>query len=64
MPVKPKTTFYSVRATDPATAEQVAFECEGSAMAHAKAAELRMAAYKDVVLSVRPEAAQALAYET
>ena len=39
--------------------EQVAFECEGFAMAHAKAAELRMAGYKDVVTSLRVEPPQA-----
>jgi hypothetical protein len=59
-----KTTIYCVRGTAPATAEQVAFECEGIAMAHAKVSELRMAAYKDVVMSIRPEAAPVLAYQT
>ena len=48
----PETTTYHVRATDPASGEQVAYECLGFATAHAKAAELRMAAYQDVVLSI------------
>ena len=46
-----ETTYY-VRGTDPKTNQQVIFECIGFQMAHAKAAELRMAAYKDVVMSV------------
>ena len=46
------TIIYYVRATDPKSGEQVAYECAGFATAHAKAAELRMAAYKDVVLSI------------
>jgi len=41
-----------VRATDPSNNEQVAYECVGYPTAHAKAAELRMAAYKDVVMSL------------
>ena len=45
-------TTYYVRGTDPKTNQQVIFECIGFQMAHAKAAELRMAAYKDVVMSV------------
>jgi hypothetical protein len=48
----PETTTYHIRATDPTSGEQVAYECVGYATAHAKAAELRMAAYKDVVLSI------------
>ena len=43
---------YHVRGTDPKTSQQVTYECAGFAMAHAKAAELRMAGYKDVVLSI------------
>jgi hypothetical protein len=30
----------------------VIYECHGFSAAHAKAAELRMAAYKDVIMSV------------
>jgi hypothetical protein len=48
----PETTTYYIRATDPTNGEQVAYECVGFATAHAKAAELRMAAYKDVILSI------------
>jgi hypothetical protein len=48
----PEITLYHVRATDPATHKVVAYECRGFEAAHAKAAELRMAAYKDVVLSL------------
>lgn len=59
-----KTKTYYVRGTSPASAEQVGFECEGIAMAQAKVSELRMAAYRDVVMSIRPEAVQALAYQT
>lgn len=55
MTVKPKPTTYVVRGTTSQRAEQVAFQCEGSAMAHAKAAELRMAGYKDIVTSIRAE---------
>ena len=47
-----ETTTYYVRATDPASGDQVAYECVGLATAHAKAAELRMAAYRHVVLSI------------
>ena len=46
-----KTTYY-IRGTDPKTNQQVIVECIGFEMAHAKAAELRMAAYKDVIMSV------------
>jgi hypothetical protein len=46
-----KTTYYA-RGTDPKTNQQAIFECIGFEAAHAKAAELRMAAYKDVVMSV------------
>ena len=46
------TTAYRVRGTRPDTAEQVAFECESFAMAHAKVAELRMGGYKDVAMSL------------
>ena len=52
MPTDTDTTRYYVRATDPANNEQIAFECVGLAAANAKAAELRMSAYKDVIISV------------
>jgi len=45
-------TVYCVRATNPASNEQVAYDCEGMAVAHAKAAELRMSGHRDVVMSV------------
>ena len=48
----PETARYYLRATDPTTDEQIAFECVGSAVANAKAAQLRMGRYKDVVLSL------------
>jgi hypothetical protein len=47
-----ETTTYHVRATDRAGTEPIAFECVGIAMAHAKAAELRMSGYNDVVMSI------------
>jgi hypothetical protein len=47
-----ETTHYHVRGTDPASNEQIAFECVGLAVANAKAAELRMGGYRDVILSV------------
>ena len=52
------TTHYYVRGTDPASNEQIAFECIGLAVANAKAAELRMGGYRDVILSLvkAPEA--------
>jgi hypothetical protein len=48
----PETTRNNLRATDPTTDEQIAFECMGLAVANAKAAELRMGRYKDVVMSL------------
>ena len=45
-------TRYYVRATNPENGEQIAFECIGLALANAKAAELRMARFRDVVMSV------------
>jgi hypothetical protein len=48
----PDATRYYVRATNPANNEQIVFECVGLAAAHAKAAELRMGRFKDVVMSV------------
>jgi len=47
-----ETTHYYVRGTDPATNEQIAFECVGLAAANAKAAELRMSRCKDVIISL------------
>ena len=48
----PDTTRYYLRATNPTNNEQIAFECVGLAAANAKAAELRMGRYKDVVMSL------------
>jgi hypothetical protein len=48
----PETTRYYLRATDPTNNEQIAFECVGLAVANAKAAELRMGRYKDVIMSL------------
>ena len=47
-----ETTVFHIRGTDPANSEQVVYECVGFPMAHAKAAELRMSGFKDVVTSV------------
>jgi len=47
-----ETILFHVRATDPTSSEQVIYECAGFPMAHAKAAELRMSGYKDVVTSM------------
>lgn len=47
-----ETSIYYVRATEPASHEQKAYECVGFAMAHAKAAELRMSGHTDVVMSI------------
>jgi hypothetical protein len=52
MPAHDETPVFHVRATDPTNNEQVAYECVGYPTAHAKAAELRMSGYKDVVMSV------------
>ena len=52
MPNDTQTTHYYVRGTAPAKNEQIAFECDGLAAANAKAAELRMAGYRDVILSL------------
>ena len=43
---------YCIIATDPASAAQVAYECVGFELAHEKAVELRMAGFKNVVLSL------------
>ena len=48
-----ETTHYYVRGTDPTNNEQIAFECVGLAAANAKAAELRMGGYRDVILSLK-----------
>lgn len=47
-----ETITYHVRATDPVTNELTTYVCPGRAMAHAKAAELRMRGCKDVVTSI------------
>ena len=49
---EPETTRYYLRATDPTSNELIAFECVGLAAANAKAAELRMGGYRDVILSL------------
>jgi hypothetical protein len=51
MSADPEATYY-IRGTNPTSNEVVIYECQGFAAAHAKAAELRMAAYKDVIMSV------------
>jgi len=45
-------TQYYVRATDSSRDEQVVFVCPDLAMANAKAAELRMSRYRDVIISL------------
>jgi hypothetical protein len=47
-----ETTEYYVKATDPTSGEQIAFVCRDLAIANAKAAELRMNRYRDVIISV------------
>ena len=54
-----ETTVFHIRGTDPANSEQVVYECVGFPRAHAKAAELRMSGYKDVVTSMAPVSHQA-----
>ena len=49
-----ETTVFHIRGTDPANSEQVVYACVGFPRAHAKAAELRMSGYKDVVTSMAP----------
>jgi hypothetical protein len=44
--------MYCVRGTDPTSGAQVTYECAAFAMAHAKAAELRMGGYRNVVMSL------------
>ena len=46
------TTQYYVKATDPTNGAQVAFACANLAIANAKAAELRMCPYQDVIISL------------
>jgi hypothetical protein len=57
-----ETTVFHIRGTDPANSEQVVYECVGFPMAHAKAAELRMSGYKDVVTSMAPASHQAASH--
>ena len=52
MAAAPERVIHYVRATDPASNEQITYECVGFAMAHAKATELRMSGYRDVVISI------------
>jgi hypothetical protein len=59
-----ETTVFHIRGTDPANSEQVVYECVGFPMAHAKAAELRMSGYKDVVTSMAPASNQAASQTT
>ena len=51
MSADPEATYY-IRATNPTNNEVVIYECQGFAAAHAKAAELRMVAYKNVTMSI------------
>lgn len=55
-----ETTIFHIRATDPTNSEQVVYECVGFPMAHAKAAELRMSGYKDVVTSMAATSARSM----
>ena len=43
---------YCILATDPISAAQVEYECVGFELAHEKAVELRIAGFKNVVLSL------------
>ena len=45
-------TQYYVKATDPSRDEQVVFACPNLAVANAKAAELQMSRYLDVIISL------------
>jgi hypothetical protein len=45
-------TQYYVKATDPSRDELVVFACPNLAAANAKAAELRMSRYRDVIVSL------------
>lgn len=53
-----ETSIFHIRATDPTNSEEVVYECVGFPMAHAKAAELRMSGYKDVVTSMAAASAR------
>jgi hypothetical protein len=55
-----ETALFHIRATDPRNSEQVVYQCVGFPMAHAKAAELRMSGYKDVVTSMAPHGREAV----
>jgi len=46
------TTHYYVRAIDPTDGEQISLVCANLAIANAKAAELRMSRYQDVIFSI------------
>ena len=59
-----ETTVFHIRGTDPANSEQVVYECVGFPMAHAKAAELRMSGYKDVVTSMVPAGSERVLHTT
>jgi hypothetical protein len=59
-----ETAVFHIRGTDPANSEQVVYECVGFPRAHAKAAELRMSGYKDVVTSMAPASNQAASQTT
>jgi hypothetical protein len=59
-----ETTVFHIRGTDPANSEQVVYECVGFPMAHAKAAELRMSGYKDVVTSMAPAGSERVLHTT
>ena len=48
----PRPSQYFVRATHPVTSEQVGFGQLTLAAATAKAAELRMSGYRDVIMSI------------
>jgi hypothetical protein len=43
---------YYIKATDPATGQQISFGPLPLAAAHAKAAELRMSRHRDVIMSL------------
>jgi hypothetical protein len=57
-------TIFHIRATDPRNSEQLVYQCVGFPMAHAKAAELRMSGYRDVVTSVAPHGSEAASQNT
>jgi hypothetical protein len=43
---------YCICATDPSSAAKVEYECIGFTLAHEKVAELRMAGFKNVVMTL------------